>query len=46
MITLVMDFFYRIAIQGHWNSFKETANRISVEERGKGVQDDLVVAAR
>ncbi|XP_066531977.1 uncharacterized protein [Hoplias malabaricus] len=36
----------RIAIQGHWNSFKETANRISAEERGKGVQDDLVVAAR
>ncbi|XP_017575539.1 uncharacterized protein LOC108440878 [Pygocentrus nattereri] len=36
----------RIAIQGHWNSFKETANRISVEERGKGVQDDMIVAAR
>ncbi|XP_066531160.1 uncharacterized protein [Hoplias malabaricus] len=36
----------RIAIQGHWNSFKETANKISTEERGKGVQDDLIVAAR
>ncbi|KAL7826321.1 hypothetical protein AOLI_G00315300 [Acnodon oligacanthus] len=36
----------RVAIQGHWNSFKETANRISVEERGKGVQDDMIVAAR
>ncbi|XP_036423105.1 uncharacterized protein LOC118805984 [Colossoma macropomum] len=36
----------RIAIQGHWNSFKETANRISVEERGKGMQDDMIVAAR
>uniref|UniRef100_A0A8B9JVQ8 Uncharacterized LOC103026331 n=1 Tax=Astyanax mexicanus TaxID=7994 RepID=A0A8B9JVQ8_ASTMX len=36
----------RIAIQNNWNSFKETANKISVEERGKDVQDDLVVAAR
>ncbi|XP_036423107.1 uncharacterized protein LOC118805986 [Colossoma macropomum] len=36
----------RIAIQDHWNSFRESANRISVEERGKGEQDDLVVAAR
>ncbi|XP_072530535.1 uncharacterized protein [Salminus brasiliensis] len=36
----------RIAIQSHWNSFKETANKISVEERGKGVQDDIVVVAR
>ncbi|XP_036423115.1 uncharacterized protein LOC118805989 [Colossoma macropomum] len=36
----------RIAIQDNWNSFRETANRISVEERGKGVQDDLIVAAR
>ncbi|KAL6461215.1 hypothetical protein MHYP_G00311810 [Metynnis hypsauchen] len=36
----------RIAIQDNWNSFRETANSISVEERGKGVQDDLIVAAR
>ncbi|KAL7826320.1 hypothetical protein AOLI_G00315290 [Acnodon oligacanthus] len=36
----------RIAIQDNWNSFRETANRISVEERGKGEQDDLIVAAR
>ncbi|XP_036423116.1 uncharacterized protein LOC118805991 [Colossoma macropomum] len=36
----------RIAIQENWNSFRETANRISVEESGKGVQDDLLVAAR
>ncbi|XP_066531304.1 uncharacterized protein [Hoplias malabaricus] len=36
----------RIAVQGIWNSFKETVNRISVEERGKGEQDDLVLAAR
>ncbi|XP_066531060.1 uncharacterized protein [Hoplias malabaricus] len=36
----------RIAIQGHWNSFKDTANTISVEERVKGEQDDLVAAAR
>ncbi|KAL7826319.1 hypothetical protein AOLI_G00315280 [Acnodon oligacanthus] len=36
----------RIAIQDNWNSFRETANRISVEERGKGEQDDLTVAAR
>ncbi|XP_066530180.1 uncharacterized protein [Hoplias malabaricus] len=36
----------RIAIQGHWNSFKETANRISTEERNKGEQDDVVVVAR
>ncbi|XP_017579845.1 uncharacterized protein LOC108443600 [Pygocentrus nattereri] len=36
----------RIAIQDKWNSFRETANRISVEERGKEAQDDLIVAAR
>uniref|UniRef100_A0AAR2IH94 Uncharacterized protein n=1 Tax=Pygocentrus nattereri TaxID=42514 RepID=A0AAR2IH94_PYGNA len=36
----------RLAIQDNWNSFRETANSISVEERGKGVQDDLIVAAR
>ncbi|KAL6461216.1 hypothetical protein MHYP_G00311820 [Metynnis hypsauchen] len=36
----------RIAIQDNWNSFRETANRISVAERGKGAQDDFIVAAR
>ncbi|KAI4877273.1 hypothetical protein NFI96_016949 [Prochilodus magdalenae] len=36
----------RIAIQDHWNAFRDTANRISVEERGKGEMDDLIVAAR
>ncbi|KAI4877279.1 hypothetical protein NFI96_016947 [Prochilodus magdalenae] len=35
-----------IAVQDHWNSLKETANRISDEEKGKGEQDDLVVVAR
>ncbi|XP_076865580.1 uncharacterized protein LOC143517220 [Brachyhypopomus gauderio] len=36
----------RIAVQGYWNSFKETASKISVEERGNGVQDDVIVVVR
>ncbi|KAI4877275.1 hypothetical protein NFI96_016943 [Prochilodus magdalenae] len=36
----------RIAIQTQWNSFRDTANKISIEERGKGEMDGFVVAAR
>ncbi|XP_076865569.1 uncharacterized protein LOC143517214 [Brachyhypopomus gauderio] len=36
----------RIEIRNTWNSFKETAKKINDEERGKGVQDELITGAR